>query len=64
MRGINEKGPRLGALLVVIDPERGGSDQAGACRGEGRSEAEEQQEHRDETVEEPFEVCERHDTHL
>ena len=53
----------MGPLLVVFDPERGGSDQARACGRKGRSEAEEKQEHGGKTVEEPFEIRERHDTH-
>ena len=37
---------------------------AEARRRQGRSKAQEKQERRSETVEDPFEFCERHDTHL
>lgn len=62
--GAMKKGPADGPLLIGSDwSEWGGSD-AQARRGDGRSEAEEQQERGGETVESPFKLRERHDTHL
>ena len=62
--GATKKGPAGGPLLFGFDlTEWGGSD-AQPRRGDGRGEAEEQQERGGETVEDTFESRERHDTHL
>ena len=53
-------GPSSSASTLT---EWGGSD-AQSRRGDGRGEAEEQQEGGGETVEDTFESRERHDTHL
>ena len=59
---VRRRGPLGDPSVGATTSERGGSD-AQARRREGRSEAQEQQERGGETVEDTFEVCERHDTH-
>ncbi len=58
-----KKGPAAGALLTRSTSEWGASD-AHAREGHSRSQAEEKQERGGDTVENPFELRERHDTHL
>jgi len=60
--GPTKKGPARGPS--VGSTSKWGDLDAETRRGDGRSEAEEQEEGRGETVEEPFKLYERHDTHL
>ena len=59
----NEKGGHMGPLLVGFDVE---AENLGAqCRrAEGRNQAKGKEKHRGETIEEPLELYERHDTHF
>lgn len=58
-----KKGPAWGPSSLD-QTSKWGDLSAQARRREGRDEAERQEEHRSETVEDPFKVRERHDTHL
>lgn len=62
----HEKGPRMGPFLEGFGNQmtrRGDLGSESRC-AEGRNETERQEEHRDETIEQPFELDERHDTHF
>jgi len=59
-----KRGPAQGGAPSSARSSRWGDLGAQARRGDGRSEAEEQQENRGRAIEEPFEFNERHDTHL
>ena len=54
----------MGPLRQIRPCEGGEALGAETRRRQGRRETQEKQESRSETVEDPFEVCERHDTHL
>lgn len=65
-RFAHEKGARREPLLEGFDIEiaRRGDLGSENRRAEGRDKAERQEEHRDEPINEPFELYERHDTHF
>lgn len=62
-RPIQEKGARLGPSSQVSMFRRGDLGAQGR-RAKGREKAKGQEKHRRETIEEPFEFYERHDTHF
>ena len=56
----------MGPLLEGFDIEiaRRGGLGSESRRAEGRNKTKRQEEHRDETIKEPLELYERHDTHF